>query len=129
MRKPEPANRSDYRTLEAIVVIACAFHVSSIIFRWTPGSYLSLFLLLIGLFDKKRAGIIAACWTKFTEILGAVNTRVILTAVFYLLLTPIAFLYRRLKGDFMGIKSQKNEKTLWHTRNHMYMPADIENLW
>ena len=43
-------------------------------------------------------------WLKFGAVLGAVNARAILTVIFFLVLTPIAFLHRRIHGDTLNLK-------------------------
>lgn len=87
-------------------------------------------LLATGLFVKPAGALIARAWLKFGGVLGAVNSRIILGAIFYLFLTPIALLARLTRGDFLHLKKQAGaERSYWHARNHAYTAEDIGKLW
>lgn len=87
-------------------------------------------LLAIGLFVKPVAMLIARTWLKFGGLLGAVNSRLILGAIFILVLTPIALLARLTRGDFLNLcKRSGAERSYWHARNHVYTAEDIGKLW
>ena len=51
-------------------------------------------LLLLGLADNPLANLLSAGWLKLSELLGAINSKIILSLIFYLVLTPVAFIYR-----------------------------------
>ena len=88
------------------------------------------FLLALGLFVKPAGALIARAWLKFGGLLGAVNSRIILGAVFYLFLTPIALLARLTRGDFLHLKKRAGAyRSYWHARNHVYTAEDIGKLW
>lgn len=56
--------------------------------------YTAFALLLLNLADNPPARWITAGWLKFAELLGAVNSRIILWLIFFFILTPVAFFYR-----------------------------------
>jgi hypothetical protein len=87
-------------------------------------------LLAVGLFVKPAGALIARAWLKFGGALGAVNSRIILGAIFYLFLTPIALLARLTRGDFLHLKKRDGaNRSYWHARNHVYTAEDIGKLW
>jgi len=87
-------------------------------------------LLALGLFVKPAGALIARAWLKFGGLLGAVNSRLILGAIFYLFLTPIALLSRLTRDDFLGLKKRAGaDRSYWHARNHAYTAEDIGKLW
>jgi len=87
-------------------------------------------LLAVGLFVKPAGALIARAWLKFGGALGAVNSRIILGAIFYLFLTPIALLARLTRGDFLHLKKREGaDRSYWHARNHAYTLEDINKLW
>jgi len=87
-------------------------------------------LLALGLFVKPAGALVARAWLKFGGLLGAVNSRIILGAIFYLFLTPIAFLARLTRGDFLNLKKRAvTGSGYWTARNHVYTPDDIGKLW
>lgn len=121
---------TDPKVLETICVLAIASLIIGFIFGLQIFFVIALVLLLIGTFIKKLAFVIAQGWLKFAHILGAFNTKVILTLIFFLFLTPIAILYRVVKGDSMKLsRSDKNEKSYWIEKNHEYVAKDMENVW
>ncbi len=74
---------------------------------------LGLFFLLSGLLFPRLLGPIEKAWMWLAEIIGAVMTRVILTIVFYLVLTPIG-LFMRLRGrDLLKMKLDPNADSYW----------------
>jgi len=87
-------------------------------------------LLAVGLFVKPAAALIARAWLKFGGLLGAVNSRIILGAIFYLFLTPISLLARLTRGDFLHLKKRDGaDRSYWHARNHAYTADDIGKPW
>ena len=56
-------------------------------------------------------------WMIFAVILGWFMTRVILSLLFYLIITPIGLFLRILGKDLLGLKEEKNKKSYWNIRN------------
>ena len=54
-------------------------------------------------------------WMRFAEILGFVNTRIILTVVFYLVFTPIKFIARLAGHDPLSRRTGR-QSSYWVTR-------------
>lgn len=54
-----------------------------------------------------------AGWMKFAFVLGWINTRIIITLIFYLVMTPIGFIMRIIKGDLLAEKLDKNKSSYW----------------
>ena len=120
---------SDNRDLETVSVLAFFCLLFSIVLDIIVLAYAALGFLFIGLFIKRLSRIIAKGWMTFAAALGTVNTRIILFAIFYLVLTPIALLYRLIHGDHLNIYDDPSKKTFWHERNHEFKPEDFEKQW
>ena len=56
-------------------------------------------------------------WMIFAVILGWLMTRVILSLLFYMIITPIGLFLRTLGKDFLELKEQKNQKSFWNMRD------------
>ena len=56
-------------------------------------------------------------WMGLAECMGWVMTRVILTVVFYLVLTPIGFFLRMTGKDLLGRHPQAGQGSYWKERN------------
>lgn len=67
-------------------------------------------------------------WYKIAQILGWINSRIILTILFYLFLFPISVIYRLFNKDQMHIKKPASG-SMFSERNHQYNSADFENMW
>ncbi|MBI04414.1 MAG: sxtJ [Pelagibacteraceae bacterium] len=56
-------------------------------------------------------------WMIFAVILGWIMTRVILSIVFYLIMTPIGLIVKLLGKDFLALKIS-DSKTYWNNRDN-----------
>ena len=66
-------------------------------------------------------------WYKLAEGLGWFNSRVLLSLVYYLIVTPIAFLFRLFGNDPMLLKDRKG--SMYNFKEHTYTKEDLENPW
>ena len=65
-------------------------------------------------------------WMTFAVMLGWVMTRVILSLVFYLIMTPIGLITKLLGEDFLDLK-ETNVKSYWNNRDsHLEQNQDYE---
>ena len=66
-------------------------------------------------------------WMTFAVILGWFMTRVILSLVFYGIITPIGLFSRLVGKEFLNLKLNKTENTYWnHRRKHSLKKANYE---
>jgi hypothetical protein len=123
------------KVLETLGVLALACLVFGHLARHRPHLAQGLFvaavaLLAVGLFVKPVARWIALGWLKLAEVLGAVNSRILLGLIFYVFLTPIAVLARATRGDFLALKRHTApDRTYWQKRDHAYTAEDLGKLW
>jgi hypothetical protein len=119
-----------HRSLETLAVLAAACIVCGLVFNVPAFGYVALGLLLIGLFFKRLAVRLAGAWLGFAAVLGAVNSKVLLTLVYYVVLAPVAFVYRRTHGDSLNLKrGADNRQSYWTVRDHRFEPRDLERPW
>ena len=114
------------QTILSIVVGFLALHY---IFG---GEYFLPAALAIGvlsLISDGFAHLISQAWAKFALVLGRINGHILLTFIFFVFLTPLAFLMRIFKkGDALKLKKQ-NANTVYVTRDHTYTKSDLANIW
>ena len=67
-------------------------------------------------------------WMLLSDILGWIARHIILTVLFYVFLTPFAFLLRLFGKQTIQVHWKK-EQTFFSERNHLYGPADFKNPW
>lgn len=66
-------------------------------------------------------------WDKIALVLGWINTKIILSVVFFVLLTPFGILSRLFSKSNLKLKNDSN--TTFVERNHTYTKKDLENIW
>ncbi|MBK9338069.1 MAG: hypothetical protein IPM98_16585 [Lewinellaceae bacterium] len=118
------------KVLETMLVIAAGLLVLHI---WLGNVWLlhsALVVALVGVFSPGLSARVHAGWMLLAQGLGWLNGRVLLSVVFFLLLTPIAWL-ARLAGASSGflLRKKKAEESYYSDRDHTYEPKDLENTW
>jgi Saxitoxin biosynthesis operon protein SxtJ len=67
-------------------------------------------------------------WMKLAEVLGYINTRILMSIIFFLFLTPFAWLQKLFsRKNFLSLKDEGT--SVFHVREHEYKPEDFENIW
>ena len=83
----------------------------------------------LSLISNGFAHLISQAWAKFALVLGRINGHILLTFIFFVFLTPVAFLMRIFKkGDALKLKKQ-NANTVYVYRDHTYTKSDLANIW
>lgn len=71
---------------------------------------------------------ISKVWYALSELLGTVMSRVLLTIVFFLIITPIGFIKRTIDGKrLLGEKWKKGTSTVFINKNKKITQSDIGN--
>lgn len=122
-------NDGRVKDLETICVIAAGALAIGLLSGRHWLSWAALGLLLAGAFSARASAWIAAGWMRFGELLGKVNSKVILFLVFYLALVPVAFLYRLFTKDPLRLAKLPGGGSYFHDRGHAYVKGDLENAW
>lgn len=87
----------------------------------------SIILGVMGLLSKRLSALVARLWFALSEFLGMINSKLILSLLFFLILTPIALLYRFFKGDALQLKKKKEGESYFKKRNHCFEKKDLEH--
>lgn len=97
-------------------------------FSGTRDWYLgAIILLVINMTWPAIYTLPAKIWLGFSHLLGTVMSKIILTLVFFIVLTPLALLRRALGHDPMALKKwKKGNGSVFETRDHTYTPKEIE---
>jgi hypothetical protein len=102
--------------LAAIAILLLYFEKPSAIYFAVIGGLLILFGALFPQLLKPLNKI----WMSLAIILGFIMSRVILTVLFYLVLTPIAILAKIVGKKFMVLKYDKSAETYWEKRTNIH---------
>ena len=115
------------KKLESMLVIASGFLVFFLIFKLKWMLLIALIVALIGAFSKPVTNWIVWVWFKISEVLGWINSRLLLGAVFYLFLFPMAMIMKL--TDKVTVKLKRDKNSYYTNRDHLYTKADLENTW
>jgi Saxitoxin biosynthesis operon protein SxtJ len=70
---------------------------------------------------------IAVVWLGFSHLLGTVMSKVLLSVLFFGVVTPIGFLRRLFGKDSLKLRAFKaSEESVMQVRNHIFVSGDIE---
>lgn len=108
----------------SLLVIALGFGVFFLLFR-KDWMLLPVGISAIGFVIGPVGEYIHVGWMLLAKVLGYINSRILLSIVFFLILTPIALLMRLL-GKTQFVKKRGNQQSLFVTRNHAYNRQDLE---
>lgn len=121
---------SQHNAIETLATLAFASTTFGLIFELYGLFYVAVCLLFVGIFLKKLSVHMANIWLRFAAFLGGISTRIVLSVIFFVFLTPIALLYRLFHSDFISLKRKSAvETTYWKERNYEYSSRDLENPW
>ena len=117
------------KSLEACLAIATGLLVIYYFWRLETLLIVALVVAIVGLLLPAVARIIAFGWFKLAEGLGRINGTILLSIVFYFLLTPLALLRRMLKQDPLGLKKDEKQESYFIEREHEYQSEDLLHPW
>lgn len=125
--------KSDVKTLRSFgLVVGGVFGAVGLLWLWKghsgSGIFLTLAALLIvpGLFFPKALKHVNRAWMILALLLGWVMTRVILSIVFYAVLTPIALIMRLGRHDLLNRKYPDPRETFWIPKEDKRTPESYE---
>ena len=66
-------------------------------------------------------------WFGLSHLLGTVMSKVLLAAVFYLVVTPVGIVRRRFGYDSLNLRAfKRSDASVMRPRNHVFVAADLE---
>lgn len=112
-------------TGSAFLVLGAIF-----IFRHRPVGWplasIGAFLLLFAVFTPSLLRFIYRPWMRLAGFLGSISSRILLTLLFFLVLTPIGFLQRRFGKQPIDLRFKTNDATYWQKRTASPALPDYE---
>ena len=70
---------------------------------------------------------LSVVWFGFSHLLGTVMSKVLLAAVFYLIVTPVGVARRLLGHDSLRLRAFKGgDASVMHVRQHVFVPDDLD---
>lgn len=70
---------------------------------------------------------VAVVWLGLSHLLGTVVSRILLTVVFFVIVTPVGLLRRLLQMDSLQLKKfRRGRESVMKVREHLYVASDID---
>lgn len=121
-----PKSKNPYKD---ILVIVLGFLFFYLLTKKSFLLYISGGVALAGVSSEFMAEKIVWGWYKLAEGLGYVSSRILLSVIFFLFLTPLAMLYRlSRRTDVLQLK-RKSSGSYFTERRHLYVKEDLEKMW
>lgn len=117
------------KDLETIAILNIALLLFYFIFNKVIFVFMAFILLIICLAFKAFTSKITDTWLKFSHGIGDLNSKLILSLVYFLFLTPIAIIYRTFAKDHLILKKDANMKSYFYDRYKSYKREDFEKIW
>lgn len=87
---------------------------------------LSIPLLLINMIWPTVYKPVAKLWLGLSHLLGTIVSKIILTAIFFVLVTPVGFIRRIFGADSLQLRKwKKGRSSVFRVRQHKFKPEDI----
>lgn len=90
---------------------------------------ISLGIAVLSIASSFFAEKIVWVWEKIALILGTINSKILLSVIFYVFLVPIALLSRLFKKKDELMLKKKPVGSYYKERNHNYVAEDLENVF
>ncbi|MBI5056561.1 MAG: hypothetical protein HZB61_08105 [Nitrospirae bacterium] len=119
---------SRIRDLETAVVLSAFLLVLHYLFDKPFLIYISLILLIASLLFANLFSKFVHVWFKLGHFMGGITTKIIITFIFFAVLTPVSFLYRIFHRNPLILKRIKTS-SYFTTRNYTYSPSDFKKNW
>jgi hypothetical protein len=115
------------KIIQTQLVIVTGLLILYYFFKAEAFLYSALSFALIVLVFPGAGKWLVTIWFRLGGLLGKLNGYVLLTLIFYLILTPVALLNRIFSKDPLRLK--KKDGSYFHDRSHTYSAKDISNPW
>lgn len=112
---------------ESILAIVLVGLLLYFITKKLPILYVAFTIGILGLASSAFAGFVHKWWGMLTGVIGKINNIVFLTLIYWVVLTPVAFLMRLLGKS--GVTLKKPVGSNFKIRDHLFTKNDLNNPW
>ncbi|MFH1081388.1 MAG: SxtJ family membrane protein [Pseudomonadota bacterium] len=116
-------------TFKTIDVLALALLIAYLAFGLPWLLWIAMLLVFGNAFESRITARVAASWMKVAAVIGNFNTRIILSIMFFVILTPIALAYRLLNRDLVDHFRENRRPSYFDDVHKKYVKSDFEKLW
>ena len=113
---------------KTLLTICVGFLALHLIFKWNWAIWLSFFVGLIGVFSDSLSKKFESWWMKLAGLLGLLIPNLLLSIIFFLVLTPLAFL-SRIFGKLDPLLLKNRLDSTFAERKKDFEKSDFEKTW
>lgn len=118
----------DSERYKNILVIVTGLLLISLLFQVHWPSIAAVVIGTVSLVIPPAGKLIVAGWLKLAEVLGFINSRILLTLIYGIYLIPWSIVYKLTNKEVLDIR-KNNKSSLFHKRDHTYTKKDLEKTW
>lgn len=119
---------SQQEPIKTVLVIVTGFLIVYVLSAWRWALFTALFIGIAGLASAFLARWIDYLWMQLARLLSLIIPNILLSAVFYLILTPFALLSRVL-GEKNPLGLKNTQRSMFRDLNRDYGKASFEKPW
>lgn len=82
---------------------------------WLPLFIIGIILMATALIVPRLLGAVKQIWDRIGEVLGRINTTILLFIVFFLMITPLGFIMRLFGKTQLNTKFKNKSSSYWQT--------------
>tara|TARA_B110000037_G_scaffold204353_1_gene248256 strand:- start:342 stop:707 length:366 start_codon:yes stop_codon:yes gene_type:complete len=90
--------------------------------------YICIVLSGFGIFSKKISKLVEKIWFKMSFILSQIIPNILLSIIFFFILTPVAFLSKLFKSN-TEFTSRNEKKSIFKSQNKVFDKKSFERAW
>jgi hypothetical protein len=114
---------SDTGMAAVLILLLVGFFTENVLFYKIAIPVLVINMITPGFFYP-----FAIVWLGFSHLLGTVVSKILLSVVYFLLVTPVGLIRRWMGKDSLSLKEFKSStKSVMKLRNHEYTREDLES--
>lgn len=90
-------------------------------------NFVAMALLIITMSIPIILKFFAYFWLNLSYALGSVISKLVLSFIFFILVTPVGMMLKIFKKDMLNIKAfKKSTESVFETRNHVFKKIDLQ---
>jgi hypothetical protein len=113
---------------KTILVIVTGLSVIGWIFEFSILGKVAVVIGVVAIFVPPAAKAVEWFWIKLALGLGWINSKILLSIIYFAFVTPIAWISRLFTNDPLSLK-RTSRQSLYTSRDHLYSKRDLENTW
>lgn len=113
---------------KTVLIITVGFTIVFLIFRFEWVLITSIIVGVLGILSNKISIAIDFLWMKLTKILSFIVPNILMSAIFYFFLTPIAIM-SKIFGNKNALQLKKTNDSLWVDKNSQIEKVSFEKMW